>query len=87
MRWNSKSPLSSIKAGFQKSGIYALDRNVFNGDDFLTSYVTDREYDKYYDDLNENLVKETNPKTALTLENVLSEVNELQVFICIYFIK
>lgn len=87
MRWNIKLPLSNIKAGFKKSGIYALDINVFNGDDFLISYVTDREYDKYYDDLNENLVKETNPKTALTLENVLSEVNELQVFICIYFIK
>lgn len=33
---------SNITRGFRKSGIYLLDRNVFNDLDFLQSYVTDR---------------------------------------------
>lgn len=36
---------SNIKAGFKKTGIYPFDSEVFTTGDFLTSYVTDRNYD------------------------------------------
>lgn len=33
---------SNIKSGFKKSGIFPLDKNVFNESDFMSSAVTDR---------------------------------------------
>lgn len=35
---------ANIISGFRKTGIYPFDRNVFSEDDFLVSYVTDRDF-------------------------------------------
>lgn len=35
---------ANIISGFKKTGIYPFDRDVFSDDDFLVSYVTDRDF-------------------------------------------
>jgi len=34
---------ANVKAGFQSTGIFPLDRNIFSDVDFMSSYVTDRQ--------------------------------------------
>jgi hypothetical protein len=41
MSLNSAATPANIKAGFQATGIFPYNRNVFPDEEFLSSYVTD----------------------------------------------
>lgn len=70
---------SNIKSGFKRSGIFPLDKNVFNECDFMTSAVTDRptvnEQEASTSKADESAL-EQETSTSKANESVLSECNE-----------